>query len=312
MEKVSIAGNHYFASATLMDLLSVHPADVLDRHGVYSQAVVSADVSALEAAYRNNGFAQVKVTPETSTPETVLTDNPAPAASARPGAIARTAPLEVTYRIAEGQQLHVGAMRIEGNEHIPAAALRALLNTTPGQLLSPRNLAADHDALVTEYYSRGFDRAAVTVSQQPEPSDSSKVDVVFHIDEGEQVFVRNVLLTGLEFTRPQTVARAITIHPGDPLNQTALANTQSNLYAFALFNEVNTAVENPNGGATQKTVLLQAVEARRWTLTYGLRFRDANRAAAEQLRGIHSTRRSLQPQRQDRSQPPRARCHHPQ
>ena len=54
-----------------MDLISVHAADVLDRHGVYSQALVSADVSALESVYRNNGFSQVKVTPETSTPETV-------------------------------------------------------------------------------------------------------------------------------------------------------------------------------------------------------------------------------------------------
>ena len=77
VEKVSITGNHYFDTATLMDLLSVHAADVLDRHGVYSQALVSADVSALEAVYQNNGFSEVKVTPETSTPETVVADNPA-------------------------------------------------------------------------------------------------------------------------------------------------------------------------------------------------------------------------------------------
>ncbi len=70
VEQVSVAGNHYFSTATLMDLLSVHAADVLDRHGLYSQALVSADVSALESVYRNNGFSQVKVTPETSTPET--------------------------------------------------------------------------------------------------------------------------------------------------------------------------------------------------------------------------------------------------
>ena len=69
-------------------------------------------------------------------------------------------------------------------------------------MLSPRNLAGDHDALVTEYYSRGFDQVAVTITQQPEPADASKVDVVFHIDEGEQIFVRNVLLTGLELHAP--------------------------------------------------------------------------------------------------------------
>jgi outer membrane protein assembly factor BamA len=142
----------------------------------------------------------------------------------------------------------------------------------PGQMLSPRNLAGDHDAIVTAYYSRGFDQAAVTVNQQPERSDSNKVDVVFQVDEGEQIFVRDVSLTGLQFTRPQTVARAITIHPGDPLNQAALTDTQRNLYDFALFNEVNAAVENPDGASTRKTILLQAIEARRWTFTYGVGF----------------------------------------
>ncbi len=173
--KVSITGNHYFSTATLMDLLSVHAADVLDRHGVYSQALVSADVSALETVYQNNGFAQVKVTPETSTPETVAADNAPASGSAGPQvAIERTAPLDVTYHIAEGPQLRVGTLQIEGNDHIPTATLTALLNTAPGQMLSPRNLAGDHDALVTEYYSRGFDQAAVTVTQQPEPADPGK------------------------------------------------------------------------------------------------------------------------------------------
>ena len=37
--------------------------------------------------------------------------------------------------------------------------LLALMNTESGQLLSPRNLAGDRDALVTDYLSRGFDQA---------------------------------------------------------------------------------------------------------------------------------------------------------
>ncbi len=270
VQKVAIDGNHYFDSATLEDLLSVRPAGVLDRHGIYSQALVLADVNALQGIYQSNGFSQVKVTPETSTPETNLADNSAPAGSQQ--GIAQTAPLQVTYHIVEGPQLRVGTLAIEGNGHIATPTLTALMNTTAGQLLSPRNLTGDRDAIVTAYYTHGFDQATVTIAQQPESSDPTKVDIVFHVDEGEQIFVRDVSLTGLQFTRPQTVARAITIHPGDPLNQSALTDTQRNLYDFALFNEVNAAIENPDGAATRKTVLLQAVEARRWTLTYGFGF----------------------------------------
>ena len=274
VQQVSVEGNHYFGAATLNELLSVHAADSLDRHGAYSQTLVAADVGALQAAYEGNGFATVKITPETSTPETGKADpQPAggvPAATSSRGE--KTAPLRVVYHIDEGPQLRVGTVSLEGNEHVDAAKLTPDLNTAAGQLLSPQNLAGDRDTLTTDYLSRGFQQARVEVSQKLEETDPSRVDVVFHITEGQQIFVRNVLLTGLHYTRPETVARAITLHPGDPLNQTALQETQRNLYEFALFNEIDTAVENPTGGETSKTVLLQAVEARRWTLTYGFGF----------------------------------------
>jgi outer membrane protein assembly complex protein YaeT len=254
VERVSVTGNHYFNSSTLKELLNVHAADSIDRHGDYSQALVTADINALQALYRNNGFSKVQITPVTS------------AGAAKKG---KTAPLAVVYRIEEGDQLRVGKVSLEGNEHVETARLTPLMNTSAGQLLSPRNLAGDRDALLTDYMSRGFDQVHVEVSQMTETTDAGKVDVVFHITEGQQIFVRKVLITGLHYTRPETVAKAITLHPGDPLNETALMETQRNLYDLALFNEVDTAIENPSGGETYKTVLLQATEARRWALTYG-------------------------------------------
>jgi outer membrane protein insertion porin family len=267
VDSVTIAGNHYFDSSTLNDLLSVRAADALDRHGVYSQTLLAADVSALQAVYRNNGFSSVKVTAKTNQVATSTTD---PAKSTR--AEKRAEGLSVEYEIDEGTQQRVGTVTLDGNDHVESAKLLPQLNTAPGQLLSPQNLAGDRDALLTDYLSRGFNQVRVDVEESPEPTNESVVNIHFRIAEGQQFFVRKVLLTGLVYTRPDTVARAITLHPGDPLNETALLETQRNLYNFALFNEVDTAIENPNGGETQKTVLLQTTEARRWTLTYGLGF----------------------------------------
>ena len=274
VSSVSVAGNHYFDSATLKALLSVRAADTLDRHGAYNQALVSADVSALQAVYQNNGFYKIKVTPETSTPDSAPTEITAtsPTSSANAPAHDSSAPLAVIYRIEEGTQQRVSSVLLEGNEHVEAAKLTPLLDTTAGQLLSPQNLAGDRNTLLTEYMNRGFQRPRVDVTQKVDPGDATKVDIVFHITEGEQIFVRNVLVTGLHYTRPETVAPAITLHAGEPLNEAALLDTQRNLYEFALFNEVNTAIENPNGDETYKTVLLQTAEARRWALTYGFGF----------------------------------------
>ncbi len=262
---VKVEGNHYFDSATLEQLLSVHSADVIDRHGAYSQALVSSDVDALRGVYQNNGFSSVKVTPEISTDDSKAQGSKAKTSK-------KSAPLNVIYHIDEGNQQRVGTLTINGNDHVSDDQLQLLMNTATGQLFSPQNLAGDRDAILTDYLSKGFDQAQVTVEQQPEKKDPSKVDVAFHIIEGKQVFVRKVLMTGLHYTRPDTVARAITLHAGDPLSQSALQQMQRNLYDFSLFNEVDTAVENPTGDESYKTVLVQMQEARRWTLTYGLGF----------------------------------------
>jgi len=289
VERVSVDGNRYFNSGTLEQLLSVHSANTFDRHGAYNQALVSADVAALTSVYQNNGFSRVKITPVTGPPP-----KPGP-----PGVNTRavraateldaTEPLTLVYHIDEGPQLRVGALQIVGNENVQTAILMGLMNSEAGQLFSPRNLAGDRDALMTDYLSRGFDQARVDVEETNDPADSSKVNVTFHVSEGKQTFVRDVVLTGLHYTRRATVDRAITLRPGDPLSASALDETQRNLYEFALFNEVNTAVENPNGGETHKTILLEAIEARRWTLTYGAGFEVQTGTPVNGCQGLLAT-----------------------
>ena len=214
----------------------------------------------------------------------------------------------MVYHIDEGQQQRVGLLKLEGVVKSNEAKLQALMNTSPGQLFSPQNLAGDRDALLTDYLSRGFDQVQIEVDEQTQATDPAKVDVVFHIREGQQIFVRKVLVSGLHYTRPETVAKGITLHPGDPLNQSALSQTQRNLYGHALFNEVNIAVQNNDGAEPYKTVLLQATEARRWALTYGLGFEAQTGTPQNNCKGIAVKWHKLQSKWKDRHQPPRTVC----
>ena len=289
VEKVSVEGNRYFDANTLEGLLSVHAADYLDHHGAYSQALVSADVTALQTVYQNNGFSKVKVTPET------VSGGDPPTTVPQKIVLNSTQPISVIYHIAEGQQQRVGKLELQGVANSDQNKQLALMNTAPGQLFSPQNLAGDRDALLTDYLNRGFDQATVDVEEQTESGDPTKVDVVFHIHEGQQIFLRKVLLSGLHYTRPDTVAKAITLRPGDPLSQTALSDIQRSLYEFALFNEVNTAIQNPTGEEPYKTVLVQTTEARRWTLTYGLGFEAQTGQPQNNCKGILTTGATCNP-----------------
>jgi outer membrane protein insertion porin family len=265
---VSITGAKYFDLPTLQERLSVRASDAFDRQGIYNQSMVASDVSSLEAIYANNGFPDAKVTPEIQDADG-RSHSGGQSAPPQQAAHTKQIALNVIYHIDEGKQKRVHSVTIVGSEKIQSAPLKAMLNTAAGQPLSPESLAGDRDTLLTYYLSRGFDQAQVDVTQMELPNDPSEVDITFHIHEGEQVFLRRVLISGLHYTRPQTIARGITMKEGEPLDETALLDTQRNLYDLALFNEVNPVIENPTGQEPFKTVLLQITEARRWDIQYG-------------------------------------------
>ncbi len=115
--------------------------------------------------------------------------------------------------------------------------------------------------------------ASPTCSLRPYPTptagDPLRENLVYKITEGGKVDVNRVVVTGLENTRPYIVDRQMRIHDGDPLSQAAMINSQRRLYNLGIFNEVNAAVQNPDGQAPQKDVLFDLAEAKRWTFRYG-------------------------------------------
>jgi len=262
VERVTITGAKYFDLPTLQERLTVHARDAFDKQGVYNQSLVTADVSSLQGVYQNNGFSHVRVTPEIQDED----------GNSQGESRSTQVPLNVMYHIDEGPQQRVHSVEILGTEKVDTAALSAIMNTSAGQPLSPESLAGDREALLTYYMSRGFDQVQIDLTQAEERKDPSQVNVTFHIREGEQVFLRRVLITGLHFTRYSTIARGMTMQEGEPLDETALLDTQRNLYDLALFNEVNPVIQNPTGEEPRKTVLLQMTEARRWDVSYGLGF----------------------------------------
>ena len=258
VRSVTIAGNHYFSDAVIVPRLAVHKADLFQRHGSYSQALVQGDVNTITALYQSNGFSNVKITPVTKEiPKEPGNKDPA---------------LAVKYEIEEGAQDRIGTFKIIGEKKVTLATLKPLLSTEEGQPYSAVNIVGDRDAILTYYYSHGFDHATVGVKQTPEAGKPDIFDVTLNIDEGDQVFINRVLVSGLHFTRPSTVDTHILVKPGQPLDQLALLEMQRQLYDLTLFNEVNTAVQNPNGDDLRKNVLVQFSEAKRWDLSYGVGF----------------------------------------
>ncbi len=253
---VTVTGNHYFTSDILLPRLGVHVKSLFERHGIYSEALTEADAQTIEALYQMNGFTDVNVTPQTKMNYTMVHHK-------------RVGLLRVNYKVDEGKQHTFGTITIAGNQKVATGILEPLLATHPHQPYNPNEVVNDRDALLTYYLAHGFDHAQVQVQQTADGQHPDEMDVALQIAEGDQTFVRQVLLSGLHYTKKSTVEPEILVKAGQPLDRTALRNTERNLYNLTLFNEVHTAVENPNGDEPEKNVLLQFTEAKRWNVTYG-------------------------------------------
>jgi outer membrane protein assembly factor BamA len=255
---VTLKGNKYFESDLLKERMKVQKADAYQRSGRYSPALVDSDISSIQALYRANGFNETTITP--------VVDDIDNGPNGRP---LNTAQIRVTLTIVEGPQQKFGAIDLAGVDAARSAAVKGLLNSQQGQPFSLISLSGDRDAVLSYYLSNGFDQARVEVKQAKDANDPKLTNVAINVTEGHQVFVDHVLVSGDDRTKPKVIDTTLQLHPGDPLDQSALLDTQRKLYNLALFNEVNAAVQNPDGDAARKNVLIQLREAKRWDVTYG-------------------------------------------
>ena len=251
--KLNIVGNKYFDQQSLRSRMQVQPATRLLTSGRFSQYLLASDVNGLQDLYRANGFRQIQI-------KSTVQDS-------YQGVAKR---LAITLEITEGPQTLVGDVKIVGNAKVPTEELTSRIDTAPGQPYSDYRLAGDRDTILNYYFNSGYPNASLEVSTRNLPGAEDRVAVNFTIQEGEQFFVDQVLVSGLVHTRPGVVQRKLRVTPGSPLSQEDMLKTQAALYDLGIFSQVDTAVQNPNGEDPSKNVLIDTREAKRYTFNYGL------------------------------------------
>ena len=252
--KVEISGNHYFKTEDLQSRLQVQPASRLFAQGRFTQGLLTNDIRGLENLYKTNGFQQVKIS------STQIDDY-----------MGRENEIAIKLAIDEGPQTLVGAFHLVGNKSFAQGQLYpSVIQTAAGQPFSEAYISQDRDNLLNFYFNHGFPQAAFEATANPIPDQPNRMDVTFTIQEGDQVFVNRVLVSGLDHTKRYVVNRELQITSGDPLSQIDMLQSQQRLYDLGIFSQVDTAVQNPNGTESQKNVLIDAQEAKRYTFLYGV------------------------------------------
>src|SRR5438067_5644834 len=168
------------------------------RNGRYSGAYMRRDIETIKDLYESNGFREVQVTART------VDDY-----KGREGDIA------VFFQITEGPQYFVESFAIKGPSKLDLTKTTQSLSSQSGQVFSEFNVAADRETIIRQYGENGFPNATFEWNSKPGKRPHT-VDLEFDIVEGQQQFVRQVVTTGLETTRPALVYQQIELNPGGP------------------------------------------------------------------------------------------------
>lgn len=250
--KLEIEGNHYFDNETIRERINVIPATLIRyRHGRYSRQYLERDLDAIRDLYRSNGFRDVEVTSKE--------------VDDYRGQLGHIA---ISIEVKEGPQWFVSKLDLDGVPEADRAHLRSILHSTEGQPYSDFNIASDRDAILDYYFNNGYPSAKFefTPTSAEEPQ---RVELKFVAIPGDRVYVRDVLVNGLERTQLDLVEERISLKPGDPLSQDQINGSQRRLYDLGIFAKVSTAIQDPDGDEPDKYVLYSLEEAGRYLTNVG-------------------------------------------
>ncbi|HEV2617384.1 MAG TPA: outer membrane protein assembly factor BamA [Candidatus Acidoferrales bacterium] len=256
---IQIDGNKYFSTALLESRLQVQRATFLSR-GHFTQQMATNDANSIRGLYLANGFLQAQVRMEED-------DN----YRGTKGNVA------VAFHVTEGQQTRVTDLQLQGNHALSTKQLLTVISSTKGQPYSTANVTSDRDNVLAYYFDQGFPSAQFEAKETP--AGTNRVQLVYHISEGQRVDVSRVLLTGYHYTRTGIIARQVTVKEGGPLREGDVIATQQKLYNLAIFDRVQVAPQNPEGTYPKKNVVVAVEEGKRYTVSYGFGF-EAQRLAS--------------------------------
>jgi len=257
VDGIAFRGNHEVPEKDLLAVVVVTKSHIW-THGNISRKLLKQSVSNLEALYRDRGFEEVKVNPQT------VTHDPK---------------IDAVFNIEEGTQTVVRNIHVTGNNHVPYAQLTAPVGfqLRAGAPYSPRRLSDDRNRITANYQNRGYLNAEVKAAVQRDAGDARAVNVTYAVDEQQMVRTGEVVYLGQKVTRLPFIRRTAKVSSETPMRRVDLLEAESRLYDLNIFDWSSVGPKRPITDQTEETALVKVHEAKRNDITYGIGFEVSHR-----------------------------------
>ena len=239
LTRVTLVGTAEENGRELGPLIRTIPSSWL-RTRYAKEDVLEADRGLILSWYRAKGFLSAKATVEVQQdPE-----------RERVG---------VTFRIEEGTQTRVGAVRVEGHHAFDAATLLAQFDLPTGSPYVEGRFRAARAALLAFYNEQGYIYSTVEASTTFSV-DRTRVDLDFRIQEGIAVVIGPITLSGNQRTHDAVILRELDIKPGDAYSTRRILDSQRRVTRLGFLQEVRLDPVDPERVEPVKALRLSVKE----------------------------------------------------
>ncbi|MCH9740376.1 MAG: outer membrane protein assembly factor BamA [Epsilonproteobacteria bacterium] len=146
---------------------------------------------------------------------------------------------DVTYQIDEGEQYRVKSVQISGLvEGIDKSEVEDELNLLEGKIFNVEKLRKDMAYIQEQVANLGYAYAKVSPNFSKNEADHT-VSIQYAIRPGNQVTIKDVIISGNYTTKDRVIRRDIYLAPGDMFNLTDLKDSKNALGRRGYFEKVD-------------------------------------------------------------------------
>ncbi len=214
IKQITFVGNSYFEDKTLQKKMKTKPASFL-RSGHFEQEKFAADLQALTAFYKKNGFIDVVIGPYEIQP---LGEKY----------------IEIVINVYEGTKYNFGGITIEGNDFFSSEELQDIFTMKIGEPFDQEFFDNEMRKIYTKYFDEGFIYVSIIPNYVKE---GDQLIVNLKINENNRARIHQIHITGNRKTKEKVIRRQLEVSPGDYFRQTQVMRSQQNIYNLGFFEQ---------------------------------------------------------------------------
>lgn len=260
VQSISFVGNNSIPERDLLEQVMVKKSRIWTP-GKVSQKLLSQSESNIAALYNYRGYEDVKVKSET---------------------INHNLRINILFHITEGAETIVENVEVTGNSHLNQKQIVAPtgFELQAGKPFSPRRLVDDRNRISANYLNQGFLNVEVKATINRDQSDKHRLNVLYAINEHQQIDISDVVYLGSEHTQLSLIRKTAKVSAESPMKRAELLDAESQLYDLNIFDWASVGPRKPITDQTDEDVLVKVHEAKRNDIMYGFGFEVSRRGGS--------------------------------